>query len=138
MSSENKVDRGQPGGVPIRERLALAFGLLGGAGAWTLHLLLAYVIAEFGCLSAWAHLKIAGATAIAWLIAIVSLMAIALSAAAAFVALGQWRRHRSAENGAAGPASAAYLAQAGFYAGAIFAIAILVQSLPILFYWGSC
>lgn len=122
---------------PVRARLG--FGLLGGALAWLAHLLLVWAISEFGCLgglgeAAW--LRLSG---IAWLVVLVSFGTFGVALAATLVACGSRRRLGS---GAAQPAGASgselFLAQAGWITSGLFAVVILVETVPVLFYLHDC
>lgn len=117
-------------------RLALWFGLLGGAIAWVLHLLLAYLIAEFGCVGGLGEVRFLGITAVAWLILAVSLLTLAGAVAATVVARRSERppAHDDDDVGS----SEAMFARAGLIISAWFVLIILVETVPILYYLGSC
>lgn len=114
-------------------RRALWFGLLGGAVAWLVHLLLAYVIAEFGCLSPLATHTLLGVTAVAWMLLAATLVTLAGAVAATLVALRSDRRLRDHHEFAG-----AYMARLGLITSGLFVFIILVQSLPIFYYLSSC
>lgn len=91
---------------PERQRLAtdawLWFGVLGGAIAWMLHLLLAYAIAEFGCVSPFHEVKRLGLSGVAWLEGLASLPMLGLAIFANIVAQRNTRLRRRGGCGAIG------------------------------------
>ncbi len=120
---------------PVGRRGQLWFGLLGGAVAWTAHLMLAYLIAEFGCLTAAGHRAYLGLTAVTWAVLGVSAATLLVALAATLVAERNRRRLPPYE-GDARPG--AYVAYAGVILSGMFSFVILVESLPILFYLRDC
>ena len=124
---------------PTVSRGALHFGFLGGAIAWTLHLLLAYLIAEFGCETEADEVVAVGITLPAWLLLGQSLVMFLVAMAATVTALRARRRlGPPQQHDLPGQAAAIYLARSGVIASGLFAFIILVQSLPIFFYLRSC
>jgi len=124
-------------------RKALWFGLLGGAAAWTVHLLSAYAIAEFGCVGGLAERSYLGITHVAWLELMLTVAMTAVAAAAAAVAFVQYRRlqsgHARDDTRRDDRHAAEYLtARAGLLTSSIFTFVILVQSIPIFFYLPCC
>ena len=119
-------------------RTGLFFGALGGAVAWSAHLGLAYLVAEFGCLAGMQRYTMMGVTSIAWLVIAVSIVTLAASGAATLVA---WRAHRRLGGGTDDdePSGAdAYLAWFGVITSGLFTFVIAVQALPVLFYLSHC
>jgi hypothetical protein len=116
----------------------LWFGLLGGPVAWTAHLMLAYAIAEFGCVSPFGHRELLGLTAVTWGLLGVSAVTLAVAVAATRVA----RRARESAPEPGGPHAdgppTGYLAASGLYLSGFSAFVILVQSVPILYYLRDC
>jgi hypothetical protein len=120
-------------------RAGLWFGLLGGASAWTFHLMSAYLVAEFGCAGGLAGYDYLGVTLVAWL-------ELALTAATAFIAslatIAAWRSfHRSSmTNGKEDAEGSAErnTAWAGVLTSGIFTFIIIFESIPILFYLQAC
>ena len=120
-------------------RAALWFGLLGGAMAWTVHLLLAYAVAEFGCVGRLGERGYLGITLVAWLEVALTLGTTLASGAATVVA---YRCHRQLRFAAA-PADAAVAAErqtawAGLLTSGLFTFIILFESIPILYYLHHC
>ena len=127
VTSEAGVGRGR-----------LWFGLLGGPVAWTAHLMLAYAIAEFGCLSAFGRRTLLGLTAVTWGLLVVSAATLAVAVVAALVA--RRSREQAPEPGdpnADGPPKG-YVAAAGLYLSGFSAFVIAVQTVPIFYYLRDC
>jgi hypothetical protein len=87
VDREVKVSRG-----------ALWFGLFGGALAWTVHLMLAYVAAEFGCVGRLGERGYLGISMVAWLELALTVATTLASGAATVVAYRSHRRLRSANS----------------------------------------
>jgi len=124
-----QVDGGRP---------ALWFGLLGGASAWTVHLLLAYAVAEFGCVSGFGKRIYLGISIVAWLEVAATVLTTVIAALAAIVAHRNYRILRSQNLEEAGIAAGEYTARAGFITSGIFTFIILFESIPILYYLRTC
>lgn len=137
-----------------RGAFARWFAFLGGAVAWTLHLLLAWAIAEFGCIRGLHHTQLAGVTLTGWLILALTLVSFAVAVAATWVGYRPYGEHRREAERPRDPAdfadkpdgehadpraeAADYLLRCGFIASALFAIIILGQALPLVFYLQRC
>ena len=119
-------------------RPALWFGLLGGASAWTVHLLLAYGVAEFGCVSGLGQRIYLGISVVAWLEVAATVLTSVIAALAASVAHRSYRILRSQNLDEAGIAAAEYAARTGFITSGIFTFIILFESIPILYYLRDC
>jgi hypothetical protein len=119
-------------------RLGLWFGFLGGGVAWTLHLLLSYFVAEFGCEAGLDRHVYLGIMLPAWLLMGVSLFTTLLGAAAVFVAWRLKRRFQALPGDPEADGADRFLARTGFLTSLLFTAIIVAQSLPILFYLGSC
>jgi hypothetical protein len=119
-------------------RPALWFGLLGGASAWTVHLLLAYAVAEFGCVSGFGERIYLGISIVAWLEVAATVLTTVIAALAAIVAHRSYRILRSQNLEEAGIAAGEYTARAGFITSGIFTFIILFESIPILYYLRTC
>lgn len=121
-------------------RGALWFGLFGGAIAWTVHLMLAYAAAEFGCVGWQADRSYLGITLVAWLEVALTLATVLLSATATIVA---FRCHRRLGSDSASPSDANVAAErstawAGVLTSGLFTFVILFESIPILYYLRHC
>lgn len=122
-------------------RPMLWFGLLGGALAWTAHLMFAYAAAEFGCVSGWGRGRYLDVSFVAWLEVALTAVTATVAAASTFVA---YRYHRrlapppleSADGSAL--TTQRYIAFVGLLAGSLFFVAILFESIPIFFYLRHC
>jgi hypothetical protein len=116
-------------------RNALWLGLFGGAAAWTVHLMLAYGIAEFGCVAGIGERIYLGLSLVAWLEIALTVVTTLASGAAALVAYRSHQRLRSTDDR---EDSEAYLAWAGVLTSGIFTLVIVFESIPILYYLQSC
>lgn len=122
-------------------RPTLWFGLMGGALAWTAHLMFAYAAAEFGCVSGWGRGRYLDVSFVAWLEVALTAVTAAIAAASTFVA---YRYHRrlaappleSTEESA--HVAQRYIAFVGLLAGSLFFLVILFESIPIFFYLRHC
>lgn len=120
-------------------QFALWFGLLGGGVAWLLHLVLAYLIAEFGCLTALRDTRLFGITGVAWLILAVSVATLLVALSAVVVARrSEQRLHAPALADSADQGPKVYLARAGFVSSVLFAFVIAVETVPIFYYLREC
>ncbi len=105
----------------------------GGAIAWSLQLVLSYVVVGLVCgpptAAAGAIASVGGSTPLLIAISVIAATGAAAAAAASFVA---WRRHRSA-NGADAPSDAGSLALIGFVLNVIFLVVIIFGASAPLF-----
>ena len=119
-------------------RASLWFGLFGGAIAWTVHFLSAYVVAEFGCVAGLNERSHWNISLVAWLELALTAVAVLVAAAATAVAYRSQRRlFASALLGSTREAER-YTARAGLLTSGIFTFIILFESIPIFFYLRSC
>jgi hypothetical protein len=119
-------------------RNALWFGLLGGAIAWTFHLLFAYGAAEFGCVGQSGERSYAGISLVAWLELALTVTTAICSAVAAAVA---YRIHKRLQQSGQGPETARAernLAKAGILTSGLFTFIILFESIPVFYYLRDC
>ncbi len=123
---------------PQVNRALVWFVLLGGATAWTLHLLLAYAVAEFGCLSGMGETRVGGLTLVAWMLLGVSVLAAGIAGVATVVSLRLHRRIRAAEMGGEGERATAFSVRLGLISNVGFAGVIVVQTIPIFYYLSKC
>ena len=130
------------------------FALLGGALAWTADIMLSYIIAEFGCIRGLHHITAWGLTLTAWLLIGLTLVTFAIAAAAAWVGYPRGRLggldaidpaahadHADAMDtteGSPQSIAGAYLLRSGCVFSALFAVMILGQSIPLVFYLQRC
>lgn len=121
-------------------RLALWFGVLGGAIAWAMHLVLAYLIAEFGCETETDAIVYRGIMLPAWMLLGQSALMITVSSASIVSAAICLRRVRRIDPDAATvqTESQRHLARAGVVSGGLFTFIIAVQTIPVFFYLSSC
>jgi hypothetical protein len=130
-----------PDAVELNEREGrrawLWFGLLGGAVAWLLHLMGAYAIAEFGCVSWLGARQWFGISAVAWLCIGLSTFCQLLALVAVLAAYRCMRSSRSADGDFA-LQSREYAASLGLGVSFLFAFAIAFESVPIVYYLQGC
>ena len=120
-------------------RVSLWFGLFGGAIAWTIHLMSAYAVAEFGCVGSLGERSYWYISHVAWLELALTAAGLLVAAAATVVAYRNQRPLISSTHDAL-PAREAerQTARVGLITSGIFTFIILFQSIPILFYLRSC
>ena len=116
----------------------LWFGLLGGAIAWLAHLLLSWIVGEFGCLAGLGEITLLGLAGTAWLVILVSLATFAVSVAAAVAARAVGKRLRPEADSLDQTGSDRFLARIGVITSGLFAFVILVESIPVFFFLRSC
>lgn len=120
--------------------LRLWFGVMGGPVAWTLHILLAYGVAEFGCISPFRKVHFIGFSGVAWLEVLVMLVMLVIAVFASMVAgrnselvTGHLKATHLEPHDAR-----VFMARSGVLSSRLFIFIIIVQSLPILFYLREC
>lgn len=101
------------------------FALLGGAIAWFVHFIAIFVVSEFGCVAQLDRQQWGEISAVALLLLGASVAPLLVAVAAAIVG---YRDRRSAS----------WIARAGWLFSALFAVIIVVQSIPAFFYLRSC
>ena len=119
--------------------VSLWFGLLGGAIAWAIHFMSAYVIAEFGCVGRLGERIYWNISLVAWLELILTATGVLVAATATAVAYrNQLRSLLDAPDVGAAREAERYTARAGLFTSAIFTFVILFESIPIFFYLHGC
>lgn len=121
-------------GIPLRGRLW--FALWGGGVAWLLHLLIAYVLGEFGCLSCFGKSMVLGVSILAWLLLLVSFMMLSGAAFSGWLGWHAWNYLKT--QGPAEENSELALARTASVANALFFLIILAQTIPIFFFLKEC
>jgi hypothetical protein len=134
QGDEMVLDR--PSGRPRVWRRWFAF--IGAGIAWTFHLLSIYAIGEFGCVGGWGRVMYWDISAVAWMILIVSALSLVLAAAAAFVGYRDMRRDSRREAPEVEDEGGEYLSRFGFTLSTLFALIIVVETLPIFAYLHGC
>lgn len=105
--------------------------LWGGGVAWAIHFMVAWSIAEFGCLGETRETTDdRGVSILAWAILGVTMVCLAL---AAWATLASWRRARAAREAETG-----FVGRAGLIANPLFMFIILVQTVPVFFHLNDC
>jgi len=111
-------------------RFLIWSSLWGGGIAWALHLLVVWVIAEFGCIGGLANPGPFEVSGVVWAVIAASLVFIGL-AGFAIVTSVLCRRRLSGEN-------PRFVARYGLAANPLFLLIIIAQSLPVFFYLQDC
>src|SRR5690606_39142115 len=117
-------------------RALLWFGFLGGATAWSVHLVAAALIAEWGCFSGLQQTMYWGVTLVAWLLILLSaamLLIAVLATAAAYVVKKRLPAHTVDDELAPHDEMDQFLARFGIAASGVFVFIIAAESLPILY-----
>ena len=118
--------------LPV-SRAGLWFAVLGGPVAWTLHLLTAYLLAEFGCLTWMGRWMFLGASAVFWSVLVMTISTAAMGATAIYTGVAIYQQlkdfaatpHRDAQSATA---------RIGIYTSVYAVLVILVESLPLIYY----
>lgn len=105
------------------------FALLGGAVAWFVHLIGMFAISEFGCVAELDERRLASISMVALLLLAASVVPLIVAIAAAVVG------YRDA---AGPPEHEQWLSRAGWLLSLLFAVIVLVQAIPALFYLTGC
>jgi hypothetical protein len=130
---------------PIRhsskQRVLLWFGFLGGAIAWSIHLVAAALVAEWGCFSGLQQTTYGGITLVAWILIVLSAAMFLMAVLATIAAwAGSRRVSGSADDSDLPPHEELdrFLARFGVAASGVFTFIILAESLPILYFLTDC
>jgi hypothetical protein len=116
---------------------------LGGAIAWWIHFLGAYVLAEFGCISKTSLFTFLGVMGISWFILTLSIFCLFLSG------LAIWISHKNqadtlkavtegGETSAHLQNSQTFIFRGGVFINLLFFFVIIVQTIPVFYYLRSC
>jgi hypothetical protein len=110
----------------------LWFAVLGGAGAWTVHLLTAWLLEELACAPGSTTSDVLGLP-LAAVIAAATLVPLVVAMAALAVAWRLWRRTEAAADGEVRMTRASFMALVGLWADALFTLNILYGAVALLF-----
>jgi hypothetical protein len=133
----SRAIRGQATSDGVR-RAGLWFGFVGGGFAWTLHLMTAYAIAEFGCVGGLGTRFYGNISLVAWMHLLATALAVCLAATATAVAYRIERHFQRHVPDEAQAASEKYTARLGLIANGFFTFVIVFESIPIFFYLRDC
>jgi hypothetical protein len=135
-SDESKQE---PALAKRRGRRLIWFGFLGGALAWLAHLVLAWGIAEFGCIAGLGASKWLGIPAMTVLLGGLTASALGIALAAAWATFRvEWRMLSDNEANPLFRGAAMYLSRSGLVLNGLFVLVIIAQSFPIFFFGGNC
>lgn len=118
------------------------FVLLGGAIAWTAHILAVYALGEFGCVAGWGHIHFLGLHLVAWLVLAVTLVTAVVTTAAIWASV---RMEQRLERAGAGEEAALktdrstpFAARFGIITNGLFLFIILFEAVPVLYFLQRC
>lgn len=114
------------------------FAFLGGALAWVVHLFGVYLISEFGCISALAERRLLDVSVVAWQLLGLSLGLLLITIAATVVGCADARRDQRGAAAPGEPGHVDWLSRAGWILSALFAVIIVVQTIPAFYYLRAC
>jgi hypothetical protein len=114
------------------------FAFLGGGIAWTLHLLSIYAIGEFGCVGGWDRFAWAGISLVAWMIISISVLLLVVALSACLIGYQGKMRDARQPSTVAENEGGVFLSSYGFLLSGLFALIILVETLPVFAYLGGC
>lgn len=114
------------------------FAFVGGGLAWTFHLLTIYVIGEFGCVSGFDRNTYLGISGVAWLLMLVSVLALIPAVAAMLVGYADTKHDRNRPEPDKNDEGERYLSSYGWPLNALFVMIIIVESLPVFAYLKGC
>ncbi len=121
-------------------RIAAVLSLIGGGIGWGLHLLLAWVISEFGCIAGWGDRSVGPITMVSLSILIATVISAGIAAAAVMVAMKASRGSgvTSGDHAVVAAENKGFISRFSFIMNMIFLFIILVQSIPVFFYLKEC
>lgn len=105
------------------------FGVLGGAVAWSLHLLASYLLAESVCVAPSLQFELWGLGGTTLLLFAITIVTGLIALAALLVSVGQWSSWRDDSE----HRPAAYLSMVGLILSGTFLVIIVMEGLPPLF-----
>lgn len=114
------------------------FAFTGGGIAWTFHLLSIYAIGEFGCVSGFDQKMYMGISGVAWLLIVVSVLALTPAIGATIVGYVDTRRDKKQENQNRKDEGERYLSSFGWPLNALFVLIIFIESMPVFAYLKGC
>lgn len=121
----------------MRERSRIWFAFLGGALAWTLHLMGTYALSEGFCRSGLAQGSLMGLSVMLWGLALLTLLAVAVTGAALWMARRQHLASLADIRGEQGDIFL-FMARSSLLMNALFLIVIIAQTLPIILLGRNC
>lgn len=138
-TEEQTRERGDRVYRPV-SRMSMRFSLFGGGVAWSVHIFAASVIGEFGCRAGWGDWLVGGISMVSWLVLGVTLFSMALVLGAILTSLFAARslQGERSESPADLLQSQLFIAQCSLITNGVFAFIILVQAVPIFFYFRAC
>lgn len=118
------------------------FALMGGAAAWSLHLMLIYLISEWGCVQWPPTFQWLGITVTSWLLLAASVIAFALAAASTWVGCWRERELQKEEKEEDAPGEEDHAARfnhrLGYLMSGLFAFVIAFETIPTFYFLQGC
>jgi hypothetical protein len=121
----------------MQERSKIWFAFLGGALAWTLHLMGTYALSEGFCRSGLHQYSFLGLGLMIWGLGLLTLLAMAVTLGALWTSRRQQMTSLANVRSGSGDISI-FMARSSLLANALFLIIIIAQSFPILILGRSC
>lgn len=114
-----------------RRAIRLWFALLGGALAWSAHFMMNYLLVTIQCVTGWLGASVLGISVLLWLIMLMTLIALGITAWSYAVA----RRASQQAQAADAPTDGyrMYMARGGLWMNGLFMLLIVLETLPIFF-----
>ncbi|HET9237576.1 MAG TPA: hypothetical protein VFO10_10015 [Oligoflexus sp.] len=121
----------------MRERSRIWFAFLGGALAWTLHLMGTYALSEGFCRSGLAQVSWMGLSVMLWSLALLTFLAVAVAGVALWMARRQQLASVADIRGGQGDIFL-FMARSSLLMNALFLLVILAQTVPIFILGRNC
>jgi len=119
------------------QRIQIWFAFLGGAAAWTLHFMGGYAISEGFCRSGFASASLLGLSVMHWFLALLTLLAVAITVGAMWVARRQHLASLADVSRSHGDVLL-FMSRSSLISNSIFLLFIVAESLPIVILGGTC
>ncbi|KIH77012.1 hypothetical protein GFER_08110 [Geoalkalibacter ferrihydriticus DSM 17813] len=97
-----------------------------------------YAVGEFGCVSGMDRFTYGGISAVAWMIIILSAMALTIAVTAALIGYRDKRWDSAQESARPEDEGGRFLSSFGFLLSSLFSLIILFETLPVFAYLGGC
>ncbi len=114
-----------------RRAFRLWFVLLGGALAWSVHFMMNYLLVTIQCVTGWLGANVLGVSVLLWLIMLMTLIALGITAWSFAVARCARQQAKAADAPADGYGM--YMARGGLWMNGLFMLLIVLETLPIFF-----
>jgi hypothetical protein len=116
--------------------MLLTIAFAGGGVAWTIHLIGSQIISEFACILGADEATLAGITLLAWALLALAAAMLLIAVGSALLAYRMIDRRNPLETPHEPPRM--QMVRTGAVMNVVFALAILCQTIPILFFLDGC